>query len=206
MTNLAAYVVCGWYTPDYAFWADRLRRSLEAVGAPHDFVEVEMSGAGWERTTMRKASEVRKALLRHPDKTVIFVDVDCTVNGPLTPLSRIDGDVGFFIRTRFRKNGSAKIGIRSGTIVVRPVKRALDFVDAWIAEGANARSYSVDQDSLMVALGRVPGLTITALGVEWCATEGDTCVRPVIYHDRASRHVAKVRGLSRWIRGWLRLG
>ncbi|OYW52896.1 MAG: hypothetical protein B7Y80_19280 [Hyphomicrobium sp. 32-62-53] len=78
---------------------------------------------------------VRKALLRHTAKTVIVIDDDCTVNGPLTPLSRIDGDVGFFIGTRFRKNGSTKIGIRSGTIVVRPVRRALDFVDAWIAEG-----------------------------------------------------------------------
>lgn len=58
----------------------------------------------------------------------------------------------------------------------------------------------------MVALGRVPGLTITALGVDWCATEGDTCVQPIISHDRASRHVAKVRGLSRFLSGWLRRG
>ncbi len=58
----------------------------------------------------------------------------------------------------------------------------------------------------MVAMGRVPGLTITALGLDWCATEGDTCVRPVISYDRTSRHVAKVRGLSRFLSGWLRRG
>lgn len=200
------YIVCGWYTPDYAHWVGPLRQSLDAYSAPHDFVEVEKSGDGWEKTTMRKASEVRKALLRHPSKTVIFIDVDCTVKGPLEPLSRIDGDVGFFVRTRFRKNGAPKIGVRSGTLVFRPVKRALDFVDAWIAEGENAGAYSVDQDSLMVAMGRVPGLTITTLGIEWCATEGDACARPVIYHDRASRNVAKAGGLSRIVSGWLRRG
>jgi hypothetical protein len=196
------YIVCGWYTPGYAHWLPSLQASLEAVGAPHDFVQVAGSGDGWEKTTMRKAGEVRAALNRHPDKTVIFIDVDCTVKGDLQRLANIDGDVGFFIRTRFRRNGTPKIGVRSGTLVFRPVERARRFVDAWIDEGTKAGPYSVDQDSLMVAMGRVPGLTITTIGVEYCATEGDHCPHPVIYHDRASRNVTKAGVAARFFSQW----
>lgn len=198
------YIVCGWYTPSYAHWLPALQESLEAVGALHDFVQVAAPESGWEKATMRKAAEVRAALNRHPDKTVIFIDVDCTVKGDLQGLADIDGDVGFYIRTRFRRNGTPKIGLRSGTLVFRPVERARRFVDAWIAEGNNAGPYSVDQDSLMVAIGRVPGLTITTIGVEYCATEGDFCPNAIIFHDRASRNVVKAGSAMRFISGWMR--
>ncbi len=199
-----SYIVCGWYTPSYAHWLPALETSLAMVGAPHDFVQVAVTENGWEKTTMRKAAEVRAALDRHPNKTVIFIDVDCTVKGDLQGLASIDGDVGFYIRTRFRKNGTPKLGVRSGTLVFRPVERARRFVDAWIAEGTQAGPYSVDQDSLMVAMGRVAGLTITTIGVEYCATEGDLCPNPIIYHDRASRNVAKAGAASRFFSQWMK--
>jgi hypothetical protein len=33
------WVVCGWFTPDYRPWADKLTASLDAIGAPYDIVE-----------------------------------------------------------------------------------------------------------------------------------------------------------------------
>jgi hypothetical protein len=74
-----------WYTPDYRHWWDALRPSLDRHGAPHDFVEVPKVSTQWEANTMRKPHEVAKALTRHPDKVVIFIDVDCVVHGPLPP-------------------------------------------------------------------------------------------------------------------------
>ncbi|MBA4132530.1 MAG: hypothetical protein C0519_14040 [Hyphomicrobium sp.] len=182
-----SFIVCGWYTPDYACWWDKLRPTLKAVGAPHDFVEVTKAAGGWERNTMRKPAQIAAAFDRHPEKTVIFIDVDCTVLSPLDELAGISGDIGVYIRTRFRSNGEPKLGPRSGTMVFQPTIGARRFVEAWIAEGRNAAKYGVDQDSLAVALGRVPGLSVTTLGVEWCAVPADNCDSPKILHDSASR-------------------
>jgi hypothetical protein len=49
-----------------------------------------------------------------------------------------------------------------------------------------------------VALGRVPGLSITTLGVAWCATVGDDCLDPAIYHDSASLN-SKTPRWRKWL-------
>jgi hypothetical protein len=183
------FIVCGWYTPDYAHWLSTLVPSLEAVGAPHDFVEVPKTAGGWELNTMCKPREIAEAMRRHPGKVVIFIDVDCQALAPLDDLAEIGGDVGVYIRTRYRSNGDPKIGPRSGSMVFRPTRKALEFVEAWIDEGSRAARFGVDQDSLAVALGRVPGLSVTTLGVEWCAVPADKCERPKILHDSASRTI-----------------
>ncbi|PPD07169.1 MAG: hypothetical protein CTY28_10325 [Hyphomicrobium sp.] len=192
-----SYIVCGWYTSDYRHWLDTLIPSLEAHGAPHDFVEVAKAAGGWERNTMRKPAQIAAAFDRHPETTVIFIDVDCTVLSPLDELAGISGDIGVYIRTRFRSNGEPKLGPRSGTMVFQPTIGARRFVEAWIAEGRNAANYGVDQDSLAVALGRVPGLSVTTLGVEWCAVPADKCPAPKILHDSASRN-SKTPLWRRW--------
>lgn len=197
---MSEYIVCGWYTPDYAHWLETLIPSLEAVGAPHDFVVVPSEPGGWEASTMRKPHEVLRARRRHPDKTIIFLDVDCVVHKPLDDLANIGGDIGFYLRTKYRRDGTVKSGARSGTMVFKPTSYASAFVLAWIAASKRAGRYSVDQDSLAVALGRVPGLSITTLGVEWCATVGDGVEKPAIYHDSASLHTKTPRLVRTWHR------
>jgi hypothetical protein len=183
-----SYIVCGWYTSDYRHWLDTLIPSLEAHDAPHDFVHVPKVDGGWEVNTMQKAVQVQEAMNRHPGKTIIFLDVDCQVLAPLDDLAAISGDVGVYLRTRFRSTGAAKSGWRSGTMVFKPNALARLFVHAWIEETRNAKRYAVDQDSLAVAVGRVPNLSVTMLGVEWCAVPADKCEAPKILHDSASRH------------------
>jgi hypothetical protein len=183
-----SYIVCGWYTNDYRHWLDTLIPSLEAYGATHDFVEVSKVEGGWEANTCQKATQVQAAMTRHPDKTIIFLDVDCRVMAPLDELAAISGDVGVYLRTRFRSNGAAKNGWRSGTMVFKPNAFARLLVHAWMDETRNAKKFAVDQDSLAVAIGRVPGLSVTMLGVEWCAVPGDKCAAPKILHDSASRY------------------
>lgn len=190
------YVVCGWYTPDYAHWLQKLIPSLDTYGAPHDFVEVPKLDGGWERNTMQKASQLHAAMLRHPTKTIVFLDVDCVVRGPLDMLANITGDIGLYLRTRFQRSGRPKSGWRSGTLVLRQTNHAKEFVERWVALSHQAPRYGVDQDSLAVAIGQVPGLSVTTLDVAWCATEGDACLMPIIRHDSASRDIKT----SRWKR------
>jgi hypothetical protein len=193
----AAYVVCGWYTPDYRHWWDALRPSLDRHGAAHDFLEVPKVSTQWEANTMRKPHEVAKALAWHPDNVVIFIDVDSVVHGPLDALPSIRGDVALYVRTKYRRNGGMRFGTRSGTLVVRPTDMARAFVANWVAAASEAPWGDVDQTPLAIAIGRTPGVCIEPLDVRYCATEGDKVSDPIILHDSASRSVRKLRPMTR---------
>jgi hypothetical protein len=116
----APWIVCAWHTPDYRHRADKLIASLNTAGAPHDIVEVAKLPGSWEDNTMAKPAQLLAAMDRHPNKAIIFLDVDCEVLGDLSPLADITGDVGFFVRTKYRRSGGIRFGARSGTVVVRP--------------------------------------------------------------------------------------
>jgi hypothetical protein len=187
-----AWIVCGWFTPDYRVWADKLISSLDAVAAPHDIVERSKLPGGWEANTMGNPLAVRDAMNRHPDKVVIFLDVDCEVRGHLSPLAMMSADVAFYVRSRRGRNGGIRFGLRSGTIVIRPTPAAVAFVNAWCLLSEAGMVGDVDQDTLMLAVGAVPGLNLATLDARWCATPGDMVTDPVILHDNASRDVQKV--------------
>jgi len=146
---------------------------------------------------MRKPHEVAKALARHHDKVVIFIDVDCVVHGPLDALANIRGDVAFYVRTKYRRNGGMRFGTRSGTLVLRPTDMARAFVANWVVAASEAPWGDVDQTPLAIAIGRTPGVCIEPLDVRYCATEGDKVSDPIILHDSASRSVRKLKPLTR---------
>ena len=62
----ATWIVCGWFTPDYRCWADKLITSLDAVGAPHDIVEVPKLPGSWEANTLAKPAQLLAAMDRIP--------------------------------------------------------------------------------------------------------------------------------------------
>jgi hypothetical protein len=194
---MSSYVVCGWYTPDYAGWASDLKRSLLRHGQPFELVSVPShAGESWEATTMRKAREVLKALDRHAGKTIIFIDVDCQVAGDLAPLTELRGDVAFYVHPRRRRSGHTKAHIRSGTIVLKPTPEARRFVERW-AEISDRPEYGdVDQDALLLAIN-TPGVLFEQLDVKWCFTKSDKCNGPVIIHGSASKSVAKISTTKR---------
>ena len=192
-----AWIVCGFYTPDYRAWAERLIASLDAHGASHDIVPRAKLPGGWEANTMAKAHAVLEAMDQHPDKVIVFVDVDCEVKGDLSPLAQLSGDVAFYVQSRWRSNGGIRFRVRSGTLVIKPTPAARRFVETWAVVSATAQYGDVDQTTLMLAIGLVPGASFTPLDAKWCATAGDQVPGPLILHDQASRDVLKV---SRWKR------
>ena len=157
-------VVCAWHTPDYRAWACKLVTSLEARSIPHDIVEVPKLPGSWEANTLAKPAQLLAAMDRHPDKVVIFLDVDCEVLGDLSPLAGIGGDVGFYMRTKWRRSGGMRFGARSGTVVVRPTAGARQYVEAWEDAAREAPWGDVDQTAQMFAMGRAPGTSFTMLG------------------------------------------
>lgn len=186
------YVVCGWYTPDYAHWADRLKGSLERFSQPYDLVQVEKPAREcWEQTTLRKAREVLLAMQRNPGKTIVMLDVDCVVAGDLRPLSNLRGDLAFYFHPRRRRSGHAKTSVRSGTLVVKPTAEATRFVERWASLSERSRFGDVDQDTLLLAL-ETAGVLFEQLDVKWCCTKSDNCESPMILHDCASRNARKI--------------
>src|SRR5262245_5640044 len=97
-------IVCGFYTEDYRHWVGPLVASLDRLNQAHDFVLAEKAGQMWETNTMAKARHILAAMDRHPDKLIVWLDVDCIVHGDLSPLADIRGDVAFRMHSKFRRH------------------------------------------------------------------------------------------------------
>lgn len=183
------FVACGWYTPDYAKWVSPLLQRLDTLGVPHDFVKVDKRPGGWEANTLAKPLHARNARSRHPDKTILLLDVDCDVLGTRDDLARIaniEGDVGLYAKIKVRRSGKPVFGARSGTMVLRPNENTHTLIAEWIKACDVATPFAVDQDILVAALGRVPHLSITILDITACAVPQDDVASPLILHDSAS--------------------
>lgn len=192
-------IVCGRYTPDYAPWVFPLRTRLDELCVPHDFVKVRNSEDD-RQAALTKPHHIRDAMDRHPAKVIVFLDVDCEIVGAhhdLVRLADIEGDVAFYARTGFHRNGRPAFAPRSRNMVLRPTMKARVFVNEWIAACGQAPPWAVHHDTMTVALGRVPELSITLLGLEFCATEPDNYPLPVILCERARRDVRKPGRLAR---------
>ncbi len=188
-------IVCGFYTPDYAHWLPALEASLALHGNACDFVRTERVNGGWEANTMRKAAEVAKAMERHPDKVIVWLDVDCVVRGNLTPLANLAGDVAVYMRARLRKAGGYKMHCITRTIVLKPTHGARAFVDTWAAHSARARYGDVDQTTFLMAMGEATDTSFQPLEWKWSAIKGDP--DGIILHDQASRDAPKIASLGR---------
>lgn len=190
-------IVYGWCTPDYDHWCRRLMADLDRLGEAYHFDEVARVDGGWERQTLQKPVCVAAAMKRWPDRTIILLDVDCSVRKSLAPLARISGDVGLNMKPWRSKRASVYLGVRSGTMVFRPTERARHLVSEWCALSLAAPPGAVDQHTLPQAMARVPMLAVTQLETTWCATPGDGVDDPAILHDSASKDQRKI---SKWVR------
>jgi hypothetical protein len=197
---MGTYVVCGWYTPDYEHYAGELRRNLDRLGEPHDVVRVDKVDGGWERNTLEKPIQLKRALARHPGKTLIMIDVDCSVCEPLNELAnKTQGDIAVYMMAARSQRATVRIQMRSGTIVVRPTIRAEAFVENWVRISSAAPRGTIDQHTLPQAIAETSGLSVEQLDVRYCATEGDDVGAPAILHSRASRLHPKISKLMRRI-------
>lgn len=195
------YIVCGWYTPDYADYARGLIDSLDVLCEPHDIVAVDPGEGGWEAQTMRKPRQIMQAMRRHPDKTIIFLDVDCRVVESVSPLSKVSGDIAVHLMAGARSRGYGRLFGRTTTLVLNPTGATRAFVATWCALSEDAPRGQVDQHTFTEAIVRTPGLSVVNLTAEWCAMEKDEIEHPAIVHAGAARKARKVSGLLRWVYG-----
>jgi hypothetical protein len=132
-------IVCAWHTRSHRHWAFALQATCELTGHEHDVIEVPEAPSGWEANTCQKARHLLAAMDKYPNRSIVFVDVDCEVKGDLSPLVDLPGDFGIHFIVKRRSNG-ARMRLRSGTLVVRPTPAARRLVEAWAVESALART------------------------------------------------------------------
>jgi len=191
-----SYIACGYYTPGYRPWWGSLRESLDKHSQPHDYVEIAAANR-WEATTLAKPGQILAAMDRHPGKTIIWTDVDCTVHGDLSPLVSIPGDIGLRYYVKRRRGRAAYIRAAAGTIVVKPSVRARGFIYRWHSLCTTAPRGDDDEAVLARTIATTPCVAISQLAPEWCTFGGEYAVESVIIHDYASRDARKISKLGR---------
>jgi hypothetical protein len=197
--SVCGYIVCGFYTPDYKVWFDNLRSSLDLQKQPHDFVVVPKVHGGWEVNTLAKASHILDAMDRHPDKVIIWLDVDCTVHGDLAPLAEQSGDVGLHYSIKRRKGRALIMRLQSNTLVFKPTKAARGLVEAWRTRSLQATLGEDDEATLTHAIVETPGIPLCQIDSRWVTSPTRPHPEPVIMQSFASRDAPKVRKVLRFI-------
>jgi hypothetical protein len=195
-------IVCGWYTPDYASWAKGLIASLEERDLEHDIVAVEPMDGRWERKTLAKPKYILAAMDRHPDKVIVYVDVDCVVVGDLKKaVADIRADVAVLMTARMRRFGSNppyRFRVSSGTIILQPTKEARKFIQAWQRSNEQLGFGDVDQTSFMLAMAdESHAATFQNVTYRLCTTQEVQVSDPIIKHARGSADHRQLSHLER---------
>jgi hypothetical protein len=178
---VADWIACGWFSDDpvYRPLAVKLATSLDAIGAPYDLVCVPKVSGSWESNTLAKAGQALAAVMRHPGKTVIFMDVDYIATGDISWLAQAPGDVAMQLVARRRKNGSARLAPSAQVMVFKPNEAARRFIEAWIELGREPRPGDTSEAFLTLACA-IPEVSISSLDHHRVCS--------VLNHSWASRH------------------
>ena len=123
-----AWIVVGWFTPDYRMLADRFACGLRYHGIPHHLFSKPMRGE-WD--TSQKAAVVLEAMALYPGKAIVLMDVDCEVTGDIEEVTRFAEDVKFNLCLRRRRRERVTIYASSRVMVFRPTEAAKRFAEAW---------------------------------------------------------------------------
>lgn len=209
------YIVCSFYTPNYADVVGRLSHSLDRHAVLHRLYAVDRIGEAWQLQTLRKPEIVLRAMGDYPGKTVILMDADCTVNGPLDPLLS-DADIGLYILQK----AARRVVTSSRVAAFRPTPSARNVLDLWHQKCRAAidsvqhvrvkrrhllsrKLTETDEGLLMEALFSTPGVTIKLFPGEFIGRNDGMSNRiPLISHESArgmQRNASLIRRLIRMI-------
>jgi hypothetical protein len=185
--NKKAWLVIGWFTPDYRPLAAKLAASLEAHDAPYHLFVRQKNPAGWD--VLRKPSVVLEAMAAYPDKTLVLMDVDCVVGGDLTPLMQMSADVGLSIKAHqnaWQRGIIIKLGSR--VMVFRPTEAARAFTKEWKRLCEQAKAGSSAEVCLAWAFVQRPDVSFMHIDPRFAGREigtGYELDNVVVWHESA---------------------
>lgn len=191
------YVVCAFYTPDYLPHVIELKRSLEQFQINH-FLKRYPGGSSWEAGTRLKPVFIAECLSKL-NTNILYVDADAIVRQPLSLLDTVATDVALWLQP-VRKRGREHVRVAPGTVFVRNTNGGRRFAEAWKDGGKDCGPLSLDGEMLQMAMGRLPGLTLTLLPATYAKVPDGDASQHVIQHLHVSRGKFKWRPALRRVR------
>jgi len=198
------YIVCAFYTPDYAPIVAGLAECLAKHGLDHHLEEIEPAGS-WEANTRLKPSFIARCLTRFPDRDILYLDADARIHQPPILFDAVSTDVAIRL-FRVTKRGRTWLRPSANTIYFRNTAASRALVNAWVRLTARAKSHEVDEDTLCRALDKADSLSITALPLAYAKVFDAAGGAPVIEQLQVSRKKPRALRRQRQRRLWLAIG
>jgi hypothetical protein len=192
------YVVTGFFTPNYRPLAETLAKDLEETGNPHHLVARDKGTATWRNVVHWKPEIVLEVMDRYPESSIILLDVDCSVRGPLAPMLEFTGDLSARSKLRltnhvwpFRQKTVLHISSRS--MVFRPNTRVRKFLADWRDELRTASYYQGGCEMAMrFVIMRSTGLAFCPMDPRYSGLEVDQATEDaIVVHSSESRHAGR---------------
>lgn len=152
------HVVVGFFTPNYRPLAEAFAANLKAHSQPFHLYAVP-AVSRWERATLMKPEIVLRAMEHYPDRTVILMDVDCTMHSDLSAMADGPCAVALHMRAWRQARVFPYACASSRLIAFRPYPKAKELAERWMELNA-AHGARNDESTLTVAISRTMGLTI----------------------------------------------
>jgi hypothetical protein len=191
------FIVVGYYTLNslYEKEASRLISSLIMHNVPYHITPVESKG-NWYANTQFKPTFLRNMMLKFPDYSIVYVDVDAEFFSYPDLFNDLDEnvevDVAVHLLDHAKRGRNIDYEMLSGTIFLKNNPTVRGIVDNWI-EGCKDSPTLWDQAALAEALKGQPFYTLPE---EYCTIYDymSDVANPVIKHYQASR---RARHISR---------
>jgi len=202
MTDIRAgspgsYVVSGFFTPNYRPLAESFSANLSAYDIPHHLYSIESQD--WHGATLVKPACVAWARRDYPDATIISMDVDCRVRGPIAAAAAITADVGINFHGRVRE-WRPLLYPSTRVTVWRSTDNAAKLLGKWDALCKTSKVRN-DEILLMQAILDTHGIAIEKLFWIYCGYEAsDAGKDAVILHESAHAKVLPKQRLKKAFR------
>ena len=187
------FVICGFFTPDYRPLASVLADSLASLHPFHLFA-VPKDGLQRRDILHMKPQIILRAMELYPQAAVVFLDIDCTVRGPIDEIANFPGDVSAYVKLRkvlqmFPFLKRTTIAISSRSMVFKPNERVRRFLRDWhssMTEGPYVSA--VDETALTNVLLTSHYVSFSPMDRRFSGREIDKATdMDVVVHESASR-------------------
>lgn len=174
-----SHVVVGFFTPNYRELAERLSANLSEFDLAHHFFAI--SATDWQSAILLKPKVVGRARALYPAKSIVLMDVDCIVRGPLEPLfaNTQNCDIALTLRVKSGleprdKKPCDRVWSSSRLIIWRPTDPAESLLKSWASNCATPINlWSGDEGFLLRAISQTPNLRLQTIPKEYGAWEID---------------------------------
>jgi len=198
------HLVVGFFTPNYRRLAEAFAANLKTHRQPFHLYAVP-AVTRWEDATLKKPEIVLRAMADYPERTLILMDVDCTLHADISELADDAGDITLNVKAWRQARVFPHACASSRMIAFRPTPKARELAERWKRFNSEYGARN-DEASLTLALSRTMGLTITTMPGVAGADEAVFERHPCVTHDSAHTSIIgrPNRTFSRSLKRWKR--